>query len=326
VSGEQLLEEIRRDWRFAALPVVLLAAIDKLDQVTAPGLPAHQGYAIKPVRCGPFFHAVRSALGLERPDRAAPAAARQQPTQPGLRILLAEDNAINQRLAVALLQRAGHQIVAVENGKQALDLLARGGFDLVLMDVQMPEVDGLTATRIIRADPKWDAMPIVALTAHALKGDRERCLAAGMDDYVSKPIRPEELFAAIDRQIPGRRSSLNRQQQQPSNTPVDLEVAIDRLGGDEAFFLDLIRTLEREADSELGEIERAAAEGDAGSVQRLAHSLKGAAASMAAEPVRAAAYALELIGAEKRLHDAPQALATLRRAVKELHAFVARLG
>ncbi len=118
-----------------------------------------------------------------------------------MKVLLAEDNAVNRTLATRLLQKHGHTVVVVENGRQALDALERETVDLVLMDVQMPEMDGLEATAAIREKEKKTGhhLPIIALTAHAMKGDREKCLAAGTDDYLTKPIRTADLFAAVER-------------------------------------------------------------------------------------------------------------------------------
>jgi CheY-like chemotaxis protein len=117
------------------------------------------------------------------------------------RILLAEDNPVNQRLVERLLRKHGYATTVAGNGVEALSAMERQDFDLVLMDVQMPEMDGFEATRAIRAgeQPRQTHIPIVALTAHAMKGDRERCLECGMDSYVEKPIRSEELLATIDR-------------------------------------------------------------------------------------------------------------------------------
>jgi CheY-like chemotaxis protein len=135
-----------------------------------------------------------AAPGDETAGNAAP------PSQP-LRILLAEDNAVNQRVARALLEKRGHTVSVAGNGREAVRLVQERNFDLVLMDVQMPEMDGLEATAAIRAREAGAArrLPIVAMTAHAMKGDAERCLEAGMDAYVSKPIKPERLFAVIER-------------------------------------------------------------------------------------------------------------------------------
>jgi CheY-like chemotaxis protein len=121
-----------------------------------------------------------------------------------LRILLAEDNPVNQLLASRLLQKQGHHVVTSATGREALERLDKERFDLVLMDVEMPEIDGFEATATIRRNEATTGarIPIIAMTAHALMGDRERCLAAGMDEYVSKPIQPKVLFEAIDRLLP----------------------------------------------------------------------------------------------------------------------------
>ncbi len=121
-----------------------------------------------------------------------------------LRILLAEDNLVNQRLGERLLQKDGHSVVLAGTGKAALEAWERGAFDLVLMDVQMPEMDGYEATVLIRQKEKKTGghIPIIAVTAHAMKGDQERCLAAGMDGYVSKPIQPEVLYKTIEAMAP----------------------------------------------------------------------------------------------------------------------------
>jgi CheY-like chemotaxis protein len=122
-----------------------------------------------------------------------------------LSILLAEDHPVNRKLAILILERQGHAVTAVQNGRQALAAVEQRSFDVVLMDIQMPEMDGIEATLLIREREKGTSrhVPILAMTAHAMKGDREKCLAAGMDGYVSKPIRPAELLAAISASVPG---------------------------------------------------------------------------------------------------------------------------
>ena len=172
-------------------------------------------YVIKPVSQADLFSAIGRALGTrtitsaERPaPKSIPMAARV------LRVLLAEDNRVNQRLATLLLERAGHVVVLAETGIAAVDAFRREPFDLILMDLQMPEMGGIEATREIRTleGPNGSHTPIVALTAHAMQGDRERCERASMDGYVTKPIHRDDLFAEIDRllAISMHRAALDR--------------------------------------------------------------------------------------------------------------------
>jgi PAS domain S-box-containing protein len=159
-------------------------------------------YLTKPIMRDQLLDAVRAALGTQAPpDRPRQAASpAPRPNIPGLRILLAEDNAVNQKLASRLLERRGHSVAVAGNGRQALDMLAAGRFDLVVLDVSMPEMDGFETAAAIRTREKSTGahIPILAMTAHAMKGDREKCLAAGMDGYVAKPVQAAQLFAAIE--------------------------------------------------------------------------------------------------------------------------------
>jgi CheY-like chemotaxis protein len=156
----------------------------------------------KPVVESELFDAVRVALGTKAEKAQAPALITRhslREAQRKLRILLAEDNLVNQTLAARLIEKRGHAVTVVSSGREALAALETGSFDAILMDVQMPEMDGFEATAAIRNKEKTTGqhVPIIAMTAYAMRGDRERCLAAGMDSYVSKPIRPEELFREI---------------------------------------------------------------------------------------------------------------------------------
>ncbi len=160
------------------------------------------GYLLKPIRQSELLEAITMALGYKaREEETVITRHLIQDARKRMKILLAEDNATNQKLALRLLEKRGHSVVIANNGKEALAKLEDDIFDLILMDIQMPEMDGLEATGLIREKEKRKGghVPIVAMTAHAMKGDRERCLEAGMDDYVSKPINPGELFAAIER-------------------------------------------------------------------------------------------------------------------------------
>jgi two-component system sensor histidine kinase/response regulator len=178
-------------------------------------------YLLKPIRQSELREAIAQVLGAREQTGAIPLVTRyslQDARDPAavLRILVAEDNAVNQRLIVRLLEKRGHRVVVAADGRQAVEALERESFDLVLMDVQMPEVDGLQATAAIREKEKSSGkhQSIVALTAHAMSGDRDRCLAAGMDDYLKKPIRPQELDQILE-------SHLNRRT--PAPVPVNLK-------------------------------------------------------------------------------------------------------
>jgi CheY-like chemotaxis protein len=162
----------------------------------ALGVRAH---LMKPVKQDELMRAILVALAPAPAAAATPSAATERRPS-GLRVLVAEDNQVNQRLVARLLQKRGHDIVVVGDGRAALDALAGSRFDLVLMDVQMPVLDGFAATRELRAQEHGSGahVPVIAMTAHAMTGDRERCLAAGMDAYVAKPVDPVRLYATID--------------------------------------------------------------------------------------------------------------------------------
>jgi CheY-like chemotaxis protein len=168
-------------------------------------------YLNKPIRRPDLLRAVRMALGSQSQaeDKGDLQVSESvSSSQKSLRILLAEDNAVNQALAVHMLQKKGHDIVVASNGREVIEHLGKQNFDLILMDVQMPEVDGFEAARIIREQEKisGEHIPIIAMTAHAMVGDRERCLDAGMDNYISKPLHRKELLSIIDTSM----STVNR--------------------------------------------------------------------------------------------------------------------
>ncbi len=206
MDGFALVEQIRgrKEWAVPAM-MMLTSAGQRGDAARCRELGV-SAYVTKPIVAEELLEAVRSVMRT-RPQAAAPAglvtrhSLREAAT--GLRILLAEDNVVNQQLAVRLLEKRGHQVKVAANGKEALNALADGNFDLVLMDVQMPEMGGLEATAAIRVEEEATGrhVPIIALTAHAMKGDEERCLAAGMDAYLPKPVKASELYAAIEKQV-----------------------------------------------------------------------------------------------------------------------------
>jgi CheY-like chemotaxis protein len=202
MDGFDLARQIRSDPALARITLVMLSSSDQSNDGSRRDM-GIAAYLRKPCKQSEILAALVRALRLSYADssRAAPTPIPAFPTVPrGLRLLLAEDNPINQRLAVRLLEKRGHSATLVSTGREALEAIDRESFDLVLMDVQMPDMDGLEATRALRARENGTGrhLPIVAMTAHAMKGDSERCLAAGMDAYLSKPIGARELFETIE--------------------------------------------------------------------------------------------------------------------------------
>ena len=201
-SGVDVAKELRQLKNCTATPMLLLTSADQPHD--AASHPALSGFLVKPVGQHALLDAVCRVVGSRLTADQEPAAPAVTPTRSArrLRVLVAEDNPVNQRLAQHLLERRGHTPILAANGREALDLATHDQFDLVLMDLQMPEMDGFETTASIRArerDARAPRLPIIALTAHAMQGDRQRCLDADMDGYVAKPIKPVELFEVIDR-------------------------------------------------------------------------------------------------------------------------------
>jgi len=203
MDGEQTARAIKSDPAVKDVKIIILTSMGQRGDAARLEALGCSGYLLKPVKQQLLFDAVVAVL--DRPEDRSPSLITRhmlaEQRKPGLRLLLAEDNSINQKLAVVLLQKAGYSVDAVETGAQALEKVQASQYCAVLMDVQMPEMDGLEATRQIRELEKVTSrhIPIIAMTAHAMQGDRERCLEAGMDDYVSKPLEPKVLFNVLDR-------------------------------------------------------------------------------------------------------------------------------
>jgi CheY-like chemotaxis protein len=241
----------------------------------------------------------RHALRSQRRDEALVS---QRATLVGARILLVEDNPINQELACDLLSRAGVQLTTADNGREALERLANGRFDLVLMDCQMPVMDGYAATRALREQPRWRDLPVIAMTANAMVGDREKVLAAGMNDHIAKPIRVEELFATLSRWVarPVQGPTLEPMQEPvpAGGAALALHEALEALGGNRTLYT-RVAHLFVESETRFGErfAEARAAADDAGMV-RIAHDLKSVAGTLGATALSDAAAALEHAVAE----------------------------
>ena len=307
------------------------------------GIAAHLA---KPIKQSDLFDAIVNTLGSASspdgplPRSIEPVAESQRP----LKVLLAEDNHVNQRLAIRLLDKRGHSVRVVDNGRSALEAAAKESFDIILMDVQMPEMDGFVATAAIRSAEKSGLrhIPIVAMTAHAMKGDRERCLAAGMDAYVSKPLKVEELFQVIDdlvqqNAVEGAQnttlpeSDRSAQSSQSDRSPdpgavaasaesaiFDRAEALDRVDGDVEILREVVQLFLADAPAMLGQMSEAVAQGDLRLLERLAHSLKGSAGSLGAHRSFESALQLETIGREGPIEAAEASYAALVSEIRML--------
>ena len=224
---------------------------------------------------------------------------------------------VNQQLFRTILEKLGHSVVLASNGREAVEAVEADTPDLVFMDVQMPVMDGLEATDIIRRELRLTDLPIVAMTAHAMKGDRERFIKAGMSDYVSKPIRMEEVGSVIERQTRDTHKPVVKKTDQAKERDLQVfneDLALERLGGDREMLTMLRDMILAEAPEMVSNVEKSVSDLDAAGLRQTAHSLKGSMAQLGAERVADLALQLEQMGAEDRLD---QSAATLSRLCEE---------
>jgi PAS domain S-box-containing protein len=307
-------------------PVVLAAEAARCQEIGVAS------YLNKPVRPSDLLNAILTARHVSSGAAGnglfgRPAAALSAAPARGLRVLLAEDNPVNQRLAVAILERRGHTVLVAGNGREALTALEREpqGFDVVLMDVQMPEMDGLEATGIIRAREKARGthVPILAMTAHAMKGDRERCLEAGMDAYVAKPLEVQEFLQVLEGLVFGASSPtapvVEIAPALPANGGVfDRASTLARVEGDEGLLREIVELFFSDAPAALSELRDAVARRDPPTVHRAAHRLKNLTANFGALAATDAALALELMGRREDLMHSVDGLLRLEVEILRL--------
>lgn len=332
-DGYDTARAIRAEPRLREVPIVILSSSAVLDLPRLASLGVHY-YLLKPVRSVELVHRLRQLLPPLR--REAPAQQSRRSDLPvafagerQYRILLVEDNPVNQKVASAMLRRMRLSVVLASNGREAIEAVRRSSFDLIFMDVQMPEMDGIETTRRLRQ--MGIRTPIIALTAHALSGDRERFLEAGMNDYLSKPIRPESLTEVLGQWLP-RREGKGEAQASP---PPPIETVLDRTvieelrrideSPDGSFLQELIESFLEDARERLKAMVDLLEEGQWDRLYREAHTLKGGAASIGAEAIRQLCQELE---AESRSADPVRVRSLLgqlqeayrhtRRALREL--------
>ena len=296
MDGIGLVTAMKANPDSSKIPIMMLSSGAQRGDATRCSQLGIAAYLLKPVRQSELRDAISRVLQTKEPMETTiltetSLLAKRDPAKT-LHILVAEDNLINQKLAKRLLEKRGHRVVLAGNGREALTAIESTAFDLVLMDVQMPEMDGLEATRQLRAREKVTGAhcPVVAMTALAMKGDKERCLEAGMDDYLSKPIRPLDLDAVLDAY------SSVAPPQPSSESSINVDELMERIDGDRSLLAELSEIFEEEYPKQLRLAHEALAQNDAAAVRRIGHSLKGALANLAATDASGLAASVEAMG------------------------------
>ena len=343
LDGFEVAKRVKESPYGVNLDIILLSSVGQKGDAARCKELGISGYLLKPVKQSKLLDAIIIALGHPAGEKITVTTRHTiQEAHRRLNILLAEDNIMNQKAAVKILEKRGHRVVVAQNGREAVEALDKEGFDLVIMDVQMPEMDGFEATRQIRnaecgmrnvKKSKFRIphsafrIPIVAMTAHALKGDREKCLAAGMDDYISKPIKAEELFAVIEKlghrsrhKNEKKRFPSSRNHGPPATDVFDLSRALEVVDGNIELFKEVANLFLENLSDHIAQIREAIARGDAKAVERATHSLKSSVSNFGANRAFEAVYRLELMGKEARLTETDAALSELEGELKELEA------
>jgi CheY-like chemotaxis protein len=245
----------------------------------------------------------------------------------GALILLVEDNELNQEVATGLLGEVGFQVDVAENGQVALDKLGQRDYDLVLMDMQMPVMDGVSATVALRQDPRWEKLPVVAMTANAMAQDREKCRLAGMNDYVAKPIDPPELFRVLRRWIVPRERPLvvtspvtAEEVEVPVVEGLDAQLGLRRVLGKRALYQSMLTKFVSNQETTAEEIDRALQTGDRATAERLAHSAKGVSGNIGAVRLQELAGQLE-----REIREGEPLASTRESFAQELRRLIAAL-
>ncbi len=320
-GGLDLLAALRADPRYAGLPFILLSLFGA-EQDTTERAYRPDAVAFKPIRAAALTALVDQVLTGKMPRKAQLPLAQPRPIPPSAatRILLVEDNPVNQRVAQRLLQKLAADVTIANNGAEALERLAENTFDAVLMDCQMPVMDGFTATRRIRETERQSGrgkrLPIIALTANVMSEDRESCIAAGMDAHLGKPIEPAQLIDCLSRYL------------KPDTAPseVDMNALRELTGGDAEFERELVETFVSSGDECLAEILAALRTGDLETIGKRAHALKGASANIHATGLAAAASTLESAARKNLRGEIDGLVQELRERLQAVNAELRKAG
>jgi PAS domain S-box-containing protein len=319
MSGMETSRLIKHEIGLAVPPKIIMVTNYGREEVKAQadrvGL---DGFLMKPVSPSILFDSIVKVFSdVEQEDVESSAPSKLVESFGGARVLLVEDNEINQQVACELLERVQVDVTVANNGQEALDRLDSESFELVLMDLQMPVMDGYEATAVIREQKRFQGLPIVAMTAHAMAGDREKCLQAGMNDHVTKPIEPEQLYQALGRFLVTRGPGLQVDSGSSTGLPdikgLDQEDGLRRVGGNSTLYRKLLDDFVQKYGEILSDLTVAIADKNFSETLQLAHAFKGVAGNLGAMDVFEAAKALEMAAQEERvgeLEELSQALET----------------
>ena len=347
MNGVEATRRIREDKRLQGIPVIMMTAFDREELLEEARQAGVNAFLMKPIKQSLLFDTIMEAFGQKvylpngRKGDDTWEYEKILENLTGTRVLLAEDNPINQQVAIEILENAGMVVDAVDNGRRALAAVFEKVYDVVLMDIQMPEMDGYQASLKIREQENKkgnNAIPIVAMTAHAMKGDREKCLAAGMNDYVTKPININKLFTTLVKWVKKREGDAPVKPKSPNLdkssadivfpeelSGIDIEAGLSRLNGNRKLFNKLLIEFGGKYTHTGEEIRQAIEAGDYESDRSAAHMIKGMAGNLAAESVFEAARKLEDVIKDKKhgeydicLRQLEEELTRVRISAKEL--------
>ncbi|MBU1342967.1 MAG: PAS domain S-box protein, partial [Proteobacteria bacterium] len=349
MNGFQLVKEIKKEAALKNIPIIILTSMGMIGDNKICKELGIQGYLSKPIKRNDLNAAIVSILNKdminEKTLESLPLTKHtiSETKRRKLQILLAEDYPTNQLIAIKHLTASGFQVILAENGQQAVDFFKKRQFDLILMDIQMPLVDGYEATRLIREQEKIKTQillqnnpgetptikrtPIIAMTAHAIKGYKKKCIAADMDDYITKPFAKKDLIALVEKwTIQNKKtvikpevketefsSSPSRNENDPA-APLDLEKALDEFENDKEFFMEVLNGFIHNVESQIPKVEQAIEKQDFSTIQKEAHAIKGGSANLTAMAISKAAHALE---ASSKSNDTNLSSALLENLKKE---------
>src|SRR4030095_1628281 len=304
MDGLQASRHIKSDETLQHQPAIVLATAFGREEVREEAERLQlDGFLVKPITKSMIVDTLVNVFADSGHDGGRVPESQQPARLRGARILLAEDNDINQQIAIELLEGAGATVTVANNGREAVDMLSSSqqplSYDIVLMDLQMPAMDGYQATPRLRAEARLATLPIIAMTAHATVVERERCLATGMNDHIAKPIDPASLFETVGRFCQPREAqattppAVTAPAIMPSIANLDTKGGLSRVAGNQKLYVKLLRQFVEQQGPAVEQITSALAKGDTPHATLLAHTLKGVAGNIGATQVQTTASALE---------------------------------